>query len=67
METWMPASLVGRDLIVRERQERLLAEARDQRLARAARAPHALSPAPVNRMRIVAWALGVAATGGTNR
>ncbi len=67
METWMPASLVGRELIVRERQERLLAEAQEERLARMARASHPLSPARANRMRIVAWALGVGATGGTDR
>lgn len=67
MNTWMPASLAGHDQIVRERQERLRAEAADERLVRAARAPHPLSPALANRIRIVAWALGVDATGGTNR
>jgi hypothetical protein len=67
MDTWMPANLAGRHLIVRERQERLHAEAAEERLARAARAPHSLSPARVNQMRMIAWALGVAATGGTDR
>ena len=67
MDAWMPASLAGQDQMVCERQERLRAEARDERLARLARAPHPLSPALVNRMRMVAWALGAAATGGTNR
>jgi hypothetical protein len=67
MDTWMSASLAGREQIVRERQERLRAEAADERLARAARAPHPLSPARVNRMHIVARALSVGATGGTNR
>ncbi len=66
MDAWMPASLAGREQVVRERQECLRAEARDERLARMARAPHPLSPARVNRMRIVAWALGAGAMGGTD-
>jgi hypothetical protein len=67
MDTWMPASLAGQEQIVRDRQERLRTEAADERLVRAARAPHSLLPARVNRIRIVAWALRVGTTGGTNR
>lgn len=66
MDTWMPASLVGRDLIVRERQERLRAEARDERLARAARKPRSSPRTWSKGFSMVARTPGVGAVEGTD-
>jgi hypothetical protein len=62
----LPAALAGTYQVVRDRQERLRAEARDERLARAARAPRPPSRGWANRMSFVVRTLGIGTTGGTD-
>jgi hypothetical protein len=63
----MSAGLAGWDQIVRDRLESLRAEARDERLARAARAARPSSRRLTNGLGIVVRLAGVGTMGGTNR
>jgi hypothetical protein len=67
MDTKMPAWLAGHDQIVRARLESLRAEARDERLARAARAARSSSRRLTKGLSIVVRQAGVRTIGGTDR
>lgn len=67
MNAQMPAVLAAMDQITRDRQERLLAEARSARLVRTVRAEQATSPRLINQSDVAVRQHVAGANGGTTR